>query len=164
VLRSRVPSPLTSTPACSMCTSSTRSNTVWRNPSRFETIDVRALTPSVEAMVPSPFWSKPRPPAGNVTATPPGGVTVYVLAEPNPWPTTLIAIVAMPACASEAATTHGAPFIESVNPWPKTATGQPPAGVGPDGTKSVNSRSLTPCRAGTPVSVPTGGIVCDVFS
>ena len=44
-----------------------------------------------------------------------------------------------PACASDEATAHGAPFIESVKPWPKTATGQPPAGAAPDGTKSVNT-------------------------
>jgi len=50
----------------------------------------------------------------------------------------LIAIDAMPACASVDATSHGAPFFESVNPCPKIAVGQPPAGAAPDGTNSVN--------------------------
>ena len=91
--------------------------TVWRNPSRPATRDWTpiALTPSVESIVPLPSWSIPRPPAGNVSG-PPGVVAVYVPAAPKPWPTTLIAIVAIQACASEEATAQGAPFFESVNP------------------------------------------------
>ena len=50
---------------------------------------------------------------------------------PPPWPTTLIAIVAMPLCAIVEATVIGKPCFESVKPWPKIATGQPPAGSGP---------------------------------
>ena len=56
---------------------------------------------------------------------------MYEPSAPPPCPTTLIAIVAIPARASEDATAHGAPFLESVKPWPKIATGQPAAGVGP---------------------------------
>src|SRR5262249_7307463 len=58
----------------------------------------------------------------------------------------------------------GAPFIESVKPCPKMATGQPPTGFVPDGTKRVNSRLSIRCTAGTPVSVPTGGMVCVLSS
>ena len=66
--------------------------------------------------MPLPSWSKPRPPAVKVSLGAPGSVTVYVLPAPKPWPTTLIAIVATPALASDEATAHGAPFIESVKP------------------------------------------------
>src|SRR5581483_12134988 len=97
-------------------------------------------TPSVESIVPLPSWSIPRPPAGKVTGAPPGSERVYVPSGPKPWPTTLIAIVAIPAFASDDATTHGAPFFESPNPCPKIATGQPPCGGGPAGSNSVNWR------------------------
>ena len=148
-----------------MCVSDTRSITVWRRPSRFETIEpFAALTPSVESIVPLWSWSIPRPPAGSVSVGDPGRLTVNVLADPPPCPTTLIAIVAMWARASDAATAHGAPFIESVKPWPKIATGQPPAGAVPDGTNSVKTRFSTRCTAGTPVRVPTGGNACDASS
>jgi len=46
-----------------------------------------------------------------------------VPAAPDPWPTTLIATEAIPLLASVPATAHGAPFFESVNPWPKIANG-----------------------------------------
>src|SRR5262249_61534140 len=96
--------------------------------------------PASRAWCPFLPGAGPRPPAVNVSVGLPGLATVYVLCAPKPWPTTLIAIVAMPACASDDATAHAAPFIESVNPWPKIATGQPPAGFAPDGTKSVKTR------------------------
>jgi hypothetical protein len=70
----------------------------------------------------------------------------------------LIAIVASPAFAKDDATTHGAPSFESVNPWPKITTGQPPAGAAPAGTKSVNCTWLVAWTAGTPVAVPYAGI------
>jgi len=38
---------------------------------------------------------------------------------PKPWPTTLMAMVAMPLCASVEGTANGAPCLLSVNPWPK---------------------------------------------
>ena len=107
--------------------------------------------------MPLPSWSKPRPPAGNVTG-PNGVVTVYVPAAPKPWPTTLIAIDAIPMWPSDDATAHGAPFFESVNPCPKIATGHPPSGLTPPGTKSVNWGWFHDCTAGTPVFVPTAGI------
>src|SRR3954454_4340838 len=105
-------------------------------------------------MFPSPFWSKPRPPAGNVTA-PDGVDTVYVPAAPKPWPTTLIAIEATPACPSDDATAHGAPFFESVKPCPKIATGPPRAGLTRPGTNRVNWSRFVEWTAGTPVLVPT---------
>src|SRR5919204_5803881 len=69
-----------------------------------------------------------------------------------------MAIVAMPARPSDEATIQGAPFFESVNPCPKIATGQPPAGLRPPGTKSVNCTSFVVCGTGVPVAVPYGGI------
>src|SRR5919201_1759514 len=99
----------------------------------------------------------PRPPAGKVTG-PAGVAAVYVPSGPKPWPTTLIAIVAIPARPSDEATAQGAPFFESVKPWPKIATGQPPAGLTPPGTKSVNWSWFVPCGTGVPVAVPYGGI------
>jgi hypothetical protein len=117
------------------------------------------LTPSVESIVPLPFWSMPRPPAGRVTgAAPSVRLTVYVPSAPPPCPTTLIAIVAIPARASEDATAHGAPFLESVKPCPKVATGQPAAGVVPAGMNSVNWIWFVACGVGFPVLVPTGGM------
>src|SRR6266853_1238545 len=71
----------------------------------------------------------PRPPAGTTTTSPFVRSTARVPSAPPPWPTTLIAIVAIPRDASTDATTHGAPYMLSVNPCPKIATGQPPAGL-----------------------------------
>ena len=117
------------------------------------------MTPSVESIVPLPSWSMPRPPAGRVTgAAPPVRLTVYDPSAPPPCPTTLIAIVAIPACASEDATAHGAPFLESVKPWPKIATGQPVAGFAPAGMNSVNWMGFVLSGFGFPVLVPTGGM------
>ena len=93
------------------------STTVWRSPSRLliRVCGAAALTPSVESNVPLPFWSIARPPAFSVTV-PVGVVTTYVPAGPKPWPTTLIATDAIPACASDEATAHGAPFRLSPKP------------------------------------------------
>ena len=117
-----------------------RSIVVWRRPSQLPISDCAptAFTPSVESMVPLASWSIPRPPLESVTGAPAVRSTVYVPSAPPPWPTTSMAIVATPACASEEATSHGAPFLLSPNPWPKIAVGQPPAGVGPAGRKSAN--------------------------
>jgi hypothetical protein len=93
-----------------------------------------------------------------------GTSTVTLPSAPPPWPTTLIAIVARPACASDDATTHGAPSFESVKPWPKITVGQPPAGGVPAGSNSVKPRWFTDCTAGTPVLVPTAGITASEFS
>src|SRR5262249_28994649 len=93
-----------------------------------------------------------------VTGEPTRGVMIRVPAEPRPWPTTLMAIVAMPRLANIAATASGAPCLLSVNPCPKIATGQPPAGVGPAGMIKLNSRVLVPWATGTPVRVPIGGV------
>ena len=65
-----------------------------------------------------------------------------------------MAIDAMPARASVPATAHGAPFLLSVKPCPKIATGQPPAGWTPTGTNSVNCTWFVPCATGVPVAVP----------
>src|SRR6266850_1895093 len=67
----------------------------------------------------------PRPPAGTTTAPPFVRSTAKVPSAPPPWPTTLIAIVAIPWDASTDATTHGAPYMLSVKPCPKIATGLP---------------------------------------
>ena len=64
-----------------------------------------ALDPSVASMSVSPFWSMPRPPADKVTGAPLERATVSVPAAPPPWPTTLMATVAIPCAASVAATT-----------------------------------------------------------
>ena len=44
--------------------------------------------------------------------------TISVPSGPEPWPTTLIAIVAIPRRAIEPATMNGLPFLLSVKPWP----------------------------------------------
>src|SRR5947209_14601578 len=82
---------------------------------------------------------------------------VSVLLGPNPWPTTLIAMLAMPLCASVDATANGAPCLLSVNPWPKIATGQPLVGRGPEGINRLKKMSSVPC-AGTGFRVGTCGM------
>ncbi len=67
-------------------TSCMRSATVCRNPSRLLMIPRggTALTPSVESIFPSPFWSMPRPPSGITTGVPAVGITVRKPAAPPP--------------------------------------------------------------------------------
>jgi hypothetical protein len=60
-------------------------------------------------------------------------LTISEPPAPPPWPTTLIAIVAMPCDANEPATVDGEPCLLSVKPCPKIATGQPDAGGVPAG-------------------------------
>src|SRR5262245_8014835 len=91
-------------------------------------------------------------------------VIVSVPPAPPPWPTTLIAMVAIPWAPKVAPTAHGAPCLLSVKPWPKIATGQPSAGGVPRGRNRLNCRVLFPCTAGTPVRVPTGGMNCSLVS
>ena len=144
-----MPSPSTSTPPCSMWVSCTRSITVWRRPSRFETIEpFAALTPSVESIVPLWSWSIPRPPAGSVSVGNPGRLTVNVLAGPPPCPTTLIAIVAMPARASDAATAHGAPFIESREAVAEDRDGPASGRRGPGRDEQCEDEVLDPLHGG----------------
>ena len=100
----------------------------------------------------------PRPPAGSVTGPSPLRLTVSVPAAPPPWPTTLIATVAMPWAAIDAPTTYGLLCIESPKPWPKRATGHPCAGRVPAGRTSVKTRSFVPCTTGRPERVPVGGM------
>src|SRR6476646_692336 len=76
--------------------------------------------PSALVIGPFPSWSNPRPPSRNVVEVAPC-CTVSVLLGPKPWPTTLIAMLAMPLCARTEATANGAPCLLSVNPWPKIA-------------------------------------------
>src|SRR5262249_2813313 len=83
--------------------------------------------------------------------------TVSVLLGPKPWPTTLIAMVAMPLCASVEATAKGPPCLLSVKPWPKMATGQPLLGRGPAGINRLKNTSSDPCE-GTLWRVGTWGI------
>ena len=123
-----------------MWTSCMRSATVCRRPSRLPTIALAptALEPSVESMLPSPFWSKPRPPSGTLPIGTKVGLRMFSIpAAPPPWPTTLMAIVAIPCAARVEATTTSAPCLLSVKPWPKIATGQPAAGALPAGTKRL---------------------------
>ena len=49
-------------------------------------------------------------------------------------------------------------------PGPKTATGQPPAGLAPAGTISVKPTSSTPVTAGSPVRVGVAGIALSALS
>ena len=72
-----------------------------------------ALTPSVVSIALSPSWSIPRPPAGSTTGPPAERLTISVPSGPPPWPTTLIAIVAIPRRAIEPATRNGLPFLLS---------------------------------------------------
>jgi hypothetical protein len=69
-----------------------------------------------------------------------------------------MAIVAIPAFAIVEATANGLLFLLSPKPCPKIATGQPPAGCGPDGRKRLKYTAFVPWTAGDPVSVPVGGI------
>ena len=117
-----------------------------------------ALLPSVESMLPLPSWSMPRPPALTTTGAAFRRCTVKVPKAPPPWPTTLMASVAMPCWASVAATVQGAPYMLSVKPWPNSATGQPPAGLLPAGRKTCTIKSLWLCTAGSPVNVPVAGM------
>src|SRR2546422_694594 len=89
-----------------------------------------ASTPSVESIVPSPFWSIPRPPAGIVTAESPRRRTVSVPSGAPPWPTTVIAIVARAYDAIDAAPAIRAPFLFSGEPGPKIETRPTPRGAG----------------------------------
>src|SRR4051794_4171879 len=85
LLRSAVPSPLTSTPPCSTLTSCIRSTVVWRRPSREAISSLSrptALTPSVLSKVPSRFWSTARPPSSSVTGGPLVRTAVYRPAGP----------------------------------------------------------------------------------
>jgi hypothetical protein len=110
----------------------------------------------------SPSRSWPRPPDGRRTGAAGGAVvTVIVPRGPPPWPTTLIAIVAMPCSASDA-TSAVAPLRSLAKPCPKTAIGQPPGGRGPDGTNRLKKTSSLPCACGVPVRVSTGGITRSV--
>src|SRR5215216_3934613 len=159
-LRSSAPSASTSTPPLSTFTSCIRSIVVWRRPSRLpiSAFAPTALTPSVESIDPLPSWSIPRPPIGKVTGGRPARLTVYVPSGPPPCPTTLIAIVAMPFCASLPASIGGAPFFQSVSPCPKIPTGQPPDGGEPVGRKRENWTLFVPWGRGFPVLVPTAGM------
>jgi hypothetical protein len=94
----------------------------------------------------------------NVTGAPTARFTVSVPNAPPPWPTTLIAIVAMPAAAMDDATTRGLLFLLSPKPWPKMATGQPPAGAVPFGRKRLKCTRFVPWGAGAPVLEPTAGM------
>jgi hypothetical protein len=62
------------------------------------------------------------------------------------------------ATASESPPPGPPPCLLPPRPWPKIATGQPPAGLGPDGRYRLKYTSLTPWTAGVPVRVPTGGM------
>src|SRR5258708_40354939 len=80
-----------------------------------------------------------------------------------------MAIVAIPCSAREAARASESPptpppppppCLLPPTPWPKIATGHPPAGLGPEGKYRLKNTSLTPCTTGVPVLVPTGGVKC----
>lgn len=69
----------------------------------------------------------------------------------------------MPREAKVDATVQGAPYMLSVKPWPKIATGQPAAGLSPDGRKSWKISFSLPCSLGASVSVPTAGMYLSAF-
>ena len=88
---------------------------------------------------------------------------MIVPSGPNPCPTTLIAMVAMPREARIEATTSGLLFLLSPKPCPKIATGQPLAGFVPEGTNRLKWTMLLPNVSGVPVRVPLGGMNCIAF-
>src|SRR4029078_12605222 len=77
-----------------------------------------------------------------------------------------MAIVAIPCSAREAARASEAPpptpppppCLLPPTPWPKIATGHPPAGLGPEGRYRLKNTSLTPRTTGVPVRLTTGGM------
>jgi hypothetical protein len=77
-----------------------------------------AATPSKAGIVPSLFRSKARPPAVKVSGPPAVRLTVSVLRGPKPSPTALIAIVAIPREAMEAATNGSHSFLLPLMPEP----------------------------------------------
>ena len=81
-------------------------------------------------------------PCAESRVTPVGVVTSNALAGPPPCPTASIAIVATPRAALRSAARNTSNF-EFPKPWPKTATGQPPAGGAPAGTISAKPISST---------------------
>src|SRR5258707_15149088 len=99
----------------------------------------------------------PRPPAGTTTASPFARSTARVPSAPPPCPTTLIAMVAIPRDASTDATAQGAPYMLSVKPCPKIATGQPPAGFGPAGRNTAKCILVLDWGTGRPVRVGGAG-------
>jgi hypothetical protein len=79
----------------------------------------------------------PRPPSEKVTDSPPDWLTVSVLSGPYPLPTALMAMVAIPSAASVAAKLTRAWSLFGLAELPMIATGQPLAGLGPDGKTRV---------------------------
>ena len=77
---------------------------------------------------------------------PAGRVDDRLLPGPPPWPTASIAIVAMPRAAFRSAARNTSSF-ERPKPWPKIATGQPPAGGAPAGTISAKPTARRPVGA-----------------
>ena len=115
-------------------------------------------TPSWSVIVPSPLRSRPRPKPEKRTVW--GGTTVSTdasLRGPKAWPTGSIAIVASPRSALRSAARKRS-YFERVMPGPKIATGQPPAGLAPDGTTSVKPISSEPVTFGAPLRVGVAGI------
>ena len=64
-------------------------------------------------------------------------LTVSMPNGPNPCPAALMAMVAIPCAAIEAATVKLRRFLLSVFPWPRIATGHPAAGLGLEGKKRL---------------------------
>src|SRR4051794_23815369 len=82
-------------------------------------------------------------------------VTSSVLLGPPLWPTASIAIVATPRAALRSAARNTL-YLELPKPWPKMATGQPPAGGAPAGTISAKPIRSAPVAGG----VRRVGVAC----
>ena len=140
--RSVPPSPFTSTPPFSTlrAASGRSSSAAGRRGSPISDCAPIALTPSVRVdravavLVDAAAAARKR----HRRAIAPGR-RCSVPSAPPPWPTTLIAIVAMPLRASVPATTSGAPSFESVKPWPKIASASRPRAAVPAGSHRLNS-------------------------
>src|SRR3972149_3376644 len=105
-----------------------------------------------------PSASTPRPPAGNVVTVgtePSNVVTRFVPSGPNPRATGFIVIVAMPYLARAPASRAGNASLLLLPPIPIIATGQPSAGIGPEGIWTLKYAFSVAVPGGTPTSVPT---------
>src|SRR6266545_8255186 len=98
-----------------------------------------------------------RPGVGNVTVLPSVIVTVHVLNGPNPCPTLSMVMRAKPWAAWMLTHSRKNDLLPP-DPAAHRMTGQPPAGIGPDGSESEKCRVLMPCCAGIPVREATVGM------
>lgn len=77
---------------------------------------------------------------------------------PKPWPAGSIATVAIPRWALRSAARKTSNFDRLI-PGPKIATGNPPAGLGPEGTIIARPTRSAPRTFGCPRREATAGMV-----